>query len=181
MICWLKDALSGIFFARRLHLSSKEQKKPTQLDLLDTSPLAERPSRGLYQPSINKGKGSHKSNFKGRDKSLSDWPPLSRGPPKGFPKDIQKGLSKSSDKGKFWGKEVLFPSVGAPAANFSPPDPPYSSCFQSFLFTSCLHQFYFLFISLPAVSLGILSDSQHGSSTMWFLSLLFGYSLSFRV
>ena len=45
------------------------------------------------------------------------------------------------------------------------------------MFTSILS----FFISLPAVSLGILSGSQHGSSTPWFLSLCFGSSLSFRV
>ena len=87
-------------------------------------PLAERPGRGPYQPSINKGKGSDKSNFKGKDKSLSDWQPLSRGPPKGFRKGIQKGLPKGSDKGKFWGKGVPPPPVSAPAANLSPPGPP---------------------------------------------------------
>ena len=38
------------------------------------------------------------------DRSFSDWPPLSRGPPKGFPKGMQKELHKGADKGKFWVK-----------------------------------------------------------------------------
>ena len=79
---------------------------------------AKRPGRGPYQLSINKGKGSDKSNFKGKDKSLSDWPPLSRGPPKGFPKGIQKGLPKGS--GKFWGKGVSLHPLAPPLPIFVP-------------------------------------------------------------
>ena len=67
-------------------------------------------------------------NFKGKDKFLTDWPPLNPGPPKGFPKGfpkgILKGLPKGPGKGKSFGKGVAPPPVFAPAANPSPPGRP---------------------------------------------------------
>ena len=87
-------------------------------------PPAERTGRGPY----HKGKGTDKGTFKGKDKSLTDWPPLNQRPPKGFPKgfpqDIPKGLPKGPDKGKSFGKGVAPPPVFAPAANPSRPGPP---------------------------------------------------------
>ena len=53
-------------------------------------PPSERAARGPYHSPLDKGKGTRKgtdkSNFKGKDKSHSDWPPLDQGPHKGLHK-----------------------------------------------------------------------------------------------
>ena len=69
---------------------------------------------------VNGAIGSNKSNFKGKDKSLSDWPPLSRGPSKGFCKGIQKALFKGADKASFGVKGFPFHLLAPPLPIFFP-------------------------------------------------------------
>ena len=122
------------------------------------APDVERLGRGPY----TKGKDD-KGTFKGKDKFLHDWPP------KGFPKGFPKGL----DKGKRGSSSTRFrPRCQSP---FSGP-----TLTTNFLLTLVhIRSLWLLLSSLwPAVSLGILSSSQHGSSPIRSFSLLLGASLS---